>query len=277
MPTSSLEGRVALVTGAGRGIGRAHALLMAQRGARVVVSDLGVGLDGAGGDSSVAEGVVAEILAAGGEAVADCNDIASFAGSAAAVDAGVQAFGKVDIVVNNAGLPGGAAIEDLTEEQLQRALALHLYGPLGAAKAAWPMMRAQGWGRVINTVSEEAFPAKADLGRGGLGLIYGPAKAAVWSATIGLANEGRACGITVNAISPGAFTRMNASVFEKSPTTLDLDPVHVARVAAWLASDDAADVTATVIHVAGVHRREYSMRRHADTAVIARIDSAIGG
>jgi len=108
--TTTLEGHVALVTGAGRGIGRAHALLMAERGARVVVSDIGVGLDGIGRDSSVAEGVADEIVQAGGHAVADTNDISSFEGAAAAVQTAVRAFGKVDIVVNNAGLAGGSAI-----------------------------------------------------------------------------------------------------------------------------------------------------------------------
>lgn len=276
MRTTTLEGHVALVTGAGRGIGRAHALLMAERGARVVVCDIGVGLDGTGHDSSVAENVVDEIVAAGGQAVVDTNDISSFAGAAAAVQTGVRAFGKVDIVVNNAGLAGGAAIADISEEQLRRAFALHLYGPIGTAKAAWPMMRSQRWGRVINTVSEEAFPVGLDEDREGLGLVYGPAKAAIWSATTGLATEGRTCGVTVNAISPGAFTRMNADLFEKVPTELDLDPVHIARVAAWLASDDASDVTGRVVHVGGIHRREYLMRRHADTDLIRRIDAALG-
>jgi NAD(P)-dependent dehydrogenase (short-subunit alcohol dehydrogenase family) len=276
VPTT-LQGHVALVTGAGRGIGRAHALLLAQRGARVVVSDIGVGLDGTGHDRSVAESVVAEITAAGGQAVADCNDIASFEGAAAAVRTGVREFGKVDIVVNNAGLPGGASITDITEEDLRRAFALHLHGPIGAAKAAWPMMQSQGWGRIINTVSEEAFPAGIEDDRGGLGLIYGPAKAAIWSATRGLATQGRLCGITVNAISPGAFTRMNADLFENAPTHLDLDPVHIARVAAWLASDEASDVTGRIVHVAGVHRREYLMRRHADTELIKRIDAVLDG
>jgi len=274
---TTLAGHVALVTGAGRGIGRAHALLMAERGAQVVVSDIGVGLDGTGHDSSVAKSVVDEIVSAGGQAVADTNDISCFEGAAAAVHSGVRAFGKVDIVVNNAGLPGGAGIVDISEEQLRRAFALHMHGPIGTAKAAWPMMRSQGWGRVINTVSEEAFPVGIDEDRGGLGLIYGPAKAAIWSATRGLATEGRTCGVTVNAISPGAFTRMNAELFENAPTELDLDPVHIARVAGWLASDEASDVTGRVIHVAGIHRREYLIRRHADTDVIRRINAALDG
>jgi NAD(P)-dependent dehydrogenase (short-subunit alcohol dehydrogenase family) len=274
--TKTLEGHVALVTGGGRGIGRAHALLMAECGARVVVSDIGVGLDGTGPDSSVAEGVVNEIIGAGGQAVVDTNDISSFEGAAAAVESGVRAFGKVDIVVNNAGLAGGAAIADISEEQLRRAFALHMHGPIGAAKAAWPMMRSQGWGRVINTVSEEAFPPGIGDDRGGLGLIYGPAKAAIWSATRGLATEGLTCGVTVNAISPGAFTRMNAELFENAPTEMDLDPGHVARVAAWLASDGASDVTGRIVHVAGIHRREYLMRRHADTDLIRRINAALG-
>jgi len=274
--TTRLEGHVALVTGAGRGIGRAHALVLAERGARVIVSDIGVDLDGTGHDSSVAESVVDEILRAGGHAVADTNDISSFEGAAAAVQTGVRAFGKVDIIVNNAGLPGGAAIADISEDQLRRAFALHMHGPIGTAKAAWPVMRSQGWGRIINTVSEEAFPMDIDEDRGGLGLIYGPAKAAIWSATRGLAAQGRTCGITVNAISPGAFTRMNAELFQNAPTQLDLDPVHIARVAAWIVSDDASDVTGRVIHVAGIHRREYLMRRHADTDLVDRIDAAIG-
>lgn len=276
MQTTRLEGHVALVTGAGRGIGRAHALVLAERGARVIVSDIGVDLDGTGHDSSVAESVVDEILRAGGHAVADTNDISSFEGAAAAVQTGVRAFGKVDIIVNNAGLPGGAAIADISEDQLRRAFALHMHGPIGTAKAAWPVMRSQGWGRIINTVSEEAFPMDIDEDRGGLGLIYGPAKAAIWSATRGLAAQGRTCGITVNAISPGAFTRMNAELFQNAPTQLDLDPVHIARVAAWIVSDDASDVTGRVIHVAGIHRREYLMRRHADTDLVDRIDAAIG-
>jgi NAD(P)-dependent dehydrogenase (short-subunit alcohol dehydrogenase family) len=268
---------VALVTGAGRGIGRAHAVLLAERGAKVVVSDLGVDLSGAGGDESVAARVVDEIVATGGVAVADSNDIASFDGAAAAVESGVRAFGKVDIVINNAGLPGGASISDLSEEQLTRAFALHLHGSLGTAKAAWPSMQAQRWGRIINTVSEEAFPTKVDVDRNGLGLVYGPAKAAVWSATTGLAAEGLASGITVNAISPGAFTRMNAALFERTPTSLDLDPIHVARVAAWLASDEAGAVTGKVFHVAGVHRREYLMHRYADTEPVKKLNAAVDG
>jgi NAD(P)-dependent dehydrogenase (short-subunit alcohol dehydrogenase family) len=251
-------------------------MLMAERGARVVVCDIGVGLDGTGHDSSVAERVVDEITGAGGQAVVDTNDVSSFEGAAAAVQSGVQAFGKVDIIVNNAGIAAGASVANISEEQLRRAFALHMHGPIGTAKAAWPMMQSQGWGRIINTVSEEAFPVGIDADRGGLGLIYGPAKAAIWSATMGLATEGLTCGVTVNAISPGAFTRMNAELFANAPTELDLDPVHIARVAAWLASDDAPDVTGRVIHVAGVHRREYLMRRHADTDLTKRIHAALG-
>lgn len=275
MSERPLEGHVALVTGAGRGIGRAHAMAMAARGAKVVVSDIGVDLSGAVNDGAVAARVVDEIVAAGGTAVADTHDIASFAGAAAAVQTGVEVFGKVDIVVNNAGLPGGALLEDVTEELLRAAFNLHFHASVGTAKAAWPLMRAQGWGRVINTVSEEAFPSTVE-DRDGLGLVYGPAKAAVWSVTTGLADEGRKHGITVNAISPGAFTRMNAALFEAAPTTLDLDPSHVADVAAWLASREAGDVTGRVIHVAGVHRREYVMRRHNGTDLVDRIDAAIG-
>jgi NAD(P)-dependent dehydrogenase (short-subunit alcohol dehydrogenase family) len=272
--TTSLEGHVALVTGAGRGIGRAHAILLADRGAKVVVCDVGFALDGSGGDVSLAQEVVDEIAAAGGTAIADTSDISTFHGGAQAVQAGVDAFGKVDIVVNNAGLIGGASMEEVTEEILGRQFAVHVYGSIGTAKAAWPVMAAQGWGRVINTVSEAAFPSRIVGGRGG-GLGYGTAKAAIWAATFGMSSEGMAHGITVNAVSPGAFTRMNEAMFANAPTTLDLDPMHVARVVAWLASDDAGDVTGRVIHVAGGQHREYIMARHADTDLVSRVGNAV--
>jgi NAD(P)-dependent dehydrogenase (short-subunit alcohol dehydrogenase family) len=252
------------------GIGRAHATLLAERGAKVVCCDLGVEVDGSGGDVSVAETVAREIRGAGGEAVADGSDISTFAGAAAAVGA----FGFVDIVVNNAGTPGSASIDEVTEEILGRQLGVHLFGAIGTTRAAWPIMIERGWGRAINTVSEAAFPSRVTDGRGAR-LASGPAKAAVWSATYALAAEGREHGITVNAISPGAFTRMNAAMFEGAPTTLDLDPIHVARVVTWLASTETDDITGAVIHTAGGRYREYRMERHRDTALLARLEQAL--
>lgn len=270
----SLVGHVALVTGAGRGIGRAHAHVLAERGARVVCNDLGVDVDGSGSDTSIAELVAHEIRALGGEAVAESSDISSFEGAAASVAAGADAFGFVDIVVNNAGTSLGASIEDVTEPTLNAQFAVHVIGAIGTARAAWPFMRARRWGRVINTVSEAAFPSRATGGRGA-GLAYGPAKAALWSATHALAAEGLELGITVNAVSPGAFTRMNAELFRGAPSELDLDPRHVAKVVAWLASHEADDVTGTVIHAAGGHHREYVMERRRDGDLLARLEREI--
>jgi NAD(P)-dependent dehydrogenase (short-subunit alcohol dehydrogenase family) len=270
-----LEGRVALVTGAGRGIGRAHAHLLAERGAAVVVCDVGAGLDGAGHDASVAERVADEIRADGGTARADDSDVSSFAGGSRAVDVALDAFGQLDIVVNNAGLAAGAPITEVTEPQLDRMFAVNFTGPVATARAAWPSLARSGHGRIVNTVSEVAFDARGAGGSVG----YAAAKAAVWSLTLGLAETGRADGITVNAVSPAAFTRMNESMFEEHgrPEGLELDPLHVAQVVAWLVSDDAADVTGRVVHVGGGHHREYRIRREADTDLVTRLAVALAG
>jgi len=271
---SPLIGKVALVTGAGRGIGRAHALILSQRGAAIVVCDVGAQLDGTGRDASVASGVVDEIRAAGGHAVADTSDVSTFSGGASAVQTALDEFGRIDIVVNNAGLSAGGPIETITEEALQRCFAVNFYGSVSTVRAAWPHMRAQRWGRVVNTVSEVALDTKIP---GGGGIGYGAAKAAVWSLTISLSQQGREHGITVNAISPGAFTRMNEAMFKAAPPPagLDLDPVHVARVVAWLISDDAADVTGRIIHAAGGQHREYLTQRHRDSDLVARVDEGV--
>jgi NAD(P)-dependent dehydrogenase (short-subunit alcohol dehydrogenase family) len=272
--TRSLAGRVALVTGAGRGIGRAHAHLLATHGAEVVVSDLGTGLDGGGADESVALTVVDEIRETGGTAVADQHDISSYDGGAGAVQTALDAFGRLDIVVNNAGVMGGGPLGEVTEAGLLRLWSVHVLGSVATARAAWPHLVTSDHARIVNTVSEVAL----DPRKSGGGVGYAEAKAAVWSLTLGLAEAGRPHGITVNAVSPGAATRMNEARLPAPgrPVGLDLDPVHVARVVAWLVSDDAADVTGRVVHVAGGHHREYRVRRDADTELVARIDAAVG-
>lgn len=267
---ASLAGRVALVTGAGRGIGRAHALALAAEGAAVVVNDLGCGVAGEGADASVAREVVEVIEAGGGRAVADGSDVGSFVGAARAVDAATEAFGRIDIVVNNAGIVGGGDVETLTEETLDKLLAVHLKGSIGAARAAFPHMRRQRWGRIVNTVSEVALDERFASGLG-----YAAAKAAVWSATLAMARDGSPHGITVNAISPGARTRMSGEQIDRTPSSraLDLDPAHVARVVVFLASERAADVTGRILHAAGGHLREYRTGRSRNDELEARISA----
>jgi NAD(P)-dependent dehydrogenase (short-subunit alcohol dehydrogenase family) len=270
----SLQGKVALVTGAGRGIGRAHAGLLARLGAQVVVNDLGTGMAGDGDDSALSDRVAAELEADGGSAVGDASDSATFAGAARAVRHAVEAFGRIDILINNAGIVPTGSLTEIDEATLLRLLSVHYLGAVGTARAALPYMAAQGGGRIINTVSEVAL----DLRRGGGG-GYGAAKAAVWSATFWMAAEGSEHGVTANAISPGAATRMNAALFAANggpPPGLDLDPIHVARVAAWLASDEAGDVTGRVVHVAGPNIREYEIGRRGDTTLATRIGLAVG-
>src|SRR4051794_8691236 len=206
----SLSGRVALVTGAGRGLGRAHAAELARLGAAVVVNDTGVGLDGADPDPTVAAAAAAGIRAAGGRAVADHCDVRGFAGAQSAVDRAVAEFGRIDIVVNNAGTLHGAGLEELTEAELRADLDVHAVATVATIRAAFPWLRRQRWGRIVNTISEASLHLHmADA------ISYSTAKAAVWGATMAAARAGRPHGITVNALSPGARTRMSATYLDE--------------------------------------------------------------
>jgi NAD(P)-dependent dehydrogenase (short-subunit alcohol dehydrogenase family) len=275
MTTGTLAGRVALVTGAGRGIGRAHALALAAAGAAVMVNDLGTAPDGRGRDAAPAEAVAATIRGTGGAALPDTTDVASLAGGRLAVARTIEAFGRIDILVNNAGFAhGGGTVERPVEDEIDALLAVHLKAALGTMAAAFTDMGSRGWGRIINTVSE------ASLDQRFVGSVgYASAKAALWAATLAAAAEGAAHGITVNAISPGARTRMNAELIDAgfrdgSSSAMDLDPAHVATVVAYLASDAAADITGRIVHAAGGELREYTTARSARSPLVDRLVAA---
>ncbi|MET7892594.1 SDR family NAD(P)-dependent oxidoreductase [Streptomyces mirabilis] len=201
MSEFSFEGRVAVVTGAGRGIGRAHAHLLAQRGAKVVVNDLGGSMEGEGVDKGPAQSVVEEIVAAGGDAVADISDVSTQAGGQAIVDAAVDRYGRIDILVNNAGIIRWGGLPEVDLENLERHLAVHLIGSFNTMRAAWPHFVEQRYGRVVLTTSSGLFGLDNNLS-------YAAAKAGV----VGLARSaklaGEPHGIKVNLIAPAAQTRM---------------------------------------------------------------------
>ncbi len=198
------DGRAAIVTGAGRGVGRSHALELARRGARVVVADLGGALDGSGSSTGPADEVVAEIRAAGGEAVACCASVADEAGAASIVQAALDTFGRIDIVVNNAGIADPDWFEDHPLERFRRMIDVHYLGSVYVAYAAWPHMARAGYGRIVNTTSE------AVVGMVPKATSYGGAKGGVLGFTKALANEGGRFGIRVNAVVPRASTRLSA-------------------------------------------------------------------
>lgn len=200
------DGRSVIVTGAGRGVGRCHALLFAERGAKVVVADLGGELDGSGRSAGPAEDVVAEITAGGGEAVSVVASVAEESGAAAIVEAAMDSFGAVDVLVNNAGIAAPLdLVEDLTLADYRRMIEVHHLGTVYVTKAAWPHLIANGGGRIVNTTSEGA------LGTVPKNSSYGSAKGAVLGFTRTTALDGARHGIRVNAVAPRAETRMSTS------------------------------------------------------------------
>ncbi len=202
MEELSYVGRVVVITGSGRGLGREYALAFASRGAAVVVNDVGTTLDGSGpSNSEPAQEVVAQILKLGGRAIAHHESVATVQGAQGLIDAAINAFGQVDAVINNAGVLNMKPFEEMTLEGLERHLAVHVKGSFLVSKAVWPHMVKRQYGRIVNTISGGIF------GLPGL-TEYGPAKGGVFAFTRSLALEASAHGIRVNAIAPQGSTRM---------------------------------------------------------------------
>jgi len=250
----NLTGKVAIVTGAGRGIGRAHALALAAAGAKVVVNDLGAAVSGEGADLSPAEQVAEEIRDAGGEAVANGENVADFAGAERMVQHALDAFGRLDILVNNAGILRDRMLVNMTEAEWDAVIAVHLKGhfaPTRHAAAYWRKRAKAGEklrARVINTSSPSGV--FGNVGQAN----YGAAKAGIAGFTIIVAQELQRYGVTVNCLAPNARTRMTEETFDmgERPEGWDpLDPANVATVAVALCADEAQHVTGQVFHIWG--------------------------
>ena len=243
------EGRVAIVTGAARGVGREHALGLARHGARVVVNDLGGAVDGTGTDKSPAQEVVEEIKAMGGEAVVNGDDVSSWDGAKNMIDQAVETFGTLDVVVNNAGILRDRMLVNMTEDEWDSVIQVHLKGTFAPSRhaAAYWRQKSKDTGekvnaRIINTSSTSGL-------YGNVGQTnYGAAKAGIAAFTIIAARELGRIGVTVNSISPTAYTRMTDNLREYTEEDIERrDPRWVSPTIVYLSSTEANDITGRVI------------------------------
>jgi NAD(P)-dependent dehydrogenase (short-subunit alcohol dehydrogenase family) len=246
------EGRVCIVTGAGRGLGREYALSLARHGGKVVVNDLGGNRDGTGADAGPAADVVEEINAAGGEAVANTDDISSWDGAASLIDQAISSFGKLDVLVNNAGILRDRMLFTMSEDDWDAVIRVHLKGtfaPSHHAAAYWRERSKAGEtldARLISTTSVSGL--YANVGQ----TNYGAAKAGIAAFTQIAAQEMARYGVTVNAIAPGALTRLTGDLEVSDEIRRNFAPTWVSPVLTWLASPDSADVTGQVIEASGL-------------------------
>src|SRR5579862_5388206 len=250
----SLDGKIAIVTGAGRGIGREHALALSKAGARVVVNDLGVTLSGEGADTTPAQQVVEEIKAAGGEAIANGENVADFQGARRMIDEAVQTFGRLDILVNNAGILRDRMLVTMEEGEWDKVIEVHLKGhfaPTHHAAAYWRERSKSGEeirARVINTSSPSGV--FGNIGQAN----YGAAKAGIAGFTLIAAQELGRYGVTVNCLAPNARTRMTESAYGELavPEGFDpIDPAHNSPIVVALCADEAQHITGQVFLVHG--------------------------
>lgn len=248
------EGRVAIVTGAGRGIGREHALSLAAHGAKVVVNDLGGNMDGSGGDLSPAQHVVNEIKGMGGEAIANGESVANWEGAQRLVNSAIETFGNLHVVVNNAGILRDRVLANMTEEEWDAVINVHLKGTFAPSRWAAAYWREQAKagkpvsGRIINTTSVSGIygnPGQTN---------YGAAKAGIAAFTNIAALELHRYGVTVNAVGPVALTRMTEGLGPAPETDAEREmrsPRWIAPIVTWLASEESADVTGRVFEASG--------------------------
>jgi NAD(P)-dependent dehydrogenase (short-subunit alcohol dehydrogenase family) len=245
-----LEGKVAIVTGAGRGIGRGEALALASEGAKVVVNDLGGAVDGSGASTSPAEEVVAEIKKLGGGAVANYDSVATEQGGQNIIKTAVDTFGRVDILVNNAGILRDRMLFNMTEEDWDTVLKVHLYGHFHTIRAVSPLFRQQRYGRIVNTASVAGLNATT-YGQAN----YGAAKEGIVGLTRKVARDMGRYGVTCNCVRPNAGTRLTLSDEMKKarPEAMarfqEMKPEGIAPLVVWLASDDAANVNGRTFFV----------------------------
>ena len=248
-----LKGKVAIVTGAGGGIGRGHALALASEGAKVVVNDLGGAVDGSGSSSSAASKVAEEIKAAGGEAVANHDSVTSVEGGENIIKTAVDAFGKLDILVNNAGILRDRMVFNMSPEEWDSVLKVHLYGHFNTTRPACVLFRQQKSGRIINTSSTSGLGNRGQSN-------YAAAKEGIVGFTRTVAIEMGRYGVTCNAIRPNAGTRMTMSDDMKQAAERSgrgelvkymesMKPEDIAPLIVWLASDDSANVNGRTFFV----------------------------